>query len=188
MGHRRRECGPGPGAEQSPVWILEQSVEAVGTLFSSRSATIARAERFLALADERLAEAQALLDRDSIEEAEATLDRYEDQLDRAVGEAEAAEAGGEADGDMPARAADATLKHLEVLAGVYERVPVQAKPAIARAMVASRHGHDEALRAISDEKLPQVVAREGKRLEELEGKGSARPAGRRRRARGGGLR
>ncbi|MGH2703549.1 MAG: DUF5667 domain-containing protein [Actinomycetota bacterium] len=147
-----------------------------------------KAERFLALADERLAEAQALLDRDSIEEAEATLDRYEDQLDRAVGEAEAAEAGGEADGDMPARAADATLKHLEVLAGVYERVPVQAKPAIARAMVASRHGHDEALRAISDEKLPQVVAREGKRLEELEGKGSARPAGRRRRARGGGLR
>ncbi|GAI47624.1 unnamed protein product, partial [marine sediment metagenome] len=109
------------------------------------------AERYATLAAERLAEAQAVVEKGEPELAEKTLARYENQLEKSIARAEKAMAKGKSTEkvmEVLARVGQATSKHLEVLAEVYEKVPEQARPAIENAMKASVKGHEKAVEVL----------------------------------------
>jgi len=130
----------------------------------------AEAGLFLELAEERLAEAACLFDEGRIEEAEAQLERYREQIwemtaalerirEQAVdsdGKAEGRSEKDEEEGDeewlspeeLIQRVGEATLKHIDVLRDTLENVPEQAHGAVALAIEVSSQGHDAAIQAI----------------------------------------
>ncbi|MAF79647.1 hypothetical protein CL629_01055 [bacterium] len=68
---------PDPGlTPDSPFYFLERLVEGIGTFFTFGN--IKKAERYTALAAERLAEAKALVEKGKSKLVEKILARYED--------------------------------------------------------------------------------------------------------------
>jgi len=130
----------------SPFYFLERIAEGIGTFFTFGD--LKKAERYATLAAERLAEAQAVVDKGKPELAEKTLERYRMQLENSIARAEKAQIKGENTEKVMARIGQATSKHLEVLAEVYEKVPEQAKSAIENAMKASVKGHEKAVESL----------------------------------------
>ena len=141
---------PDPGlTPDSPFYFLETIAERIVTFFTFGD--LKKAERYAALAAERLAEAQAVVEKGKPEFAEKTLQRYEKQLNNSIARAKRAEAKGKSTEkviEVLTRVSKATSKHLEVLAEVYEKVPEQAKPAIENAMKASVKGHEKAVEVL----------------------------------------
>ena len=141
---------PNPGlTPDSPFYFLEIIAEGIGTFFTFGD--LKKAERYATLADERLAEAQALVAKGKPELAEKTLERYEKQLNKSIARAEKAMAKGkntEKVIEVLTKVGKTTSIHLEVLAEVYEKVPEQAKPAIENAIKASVKGHEKAVEAL----------------------------------------
>jgi tetratricopeptide (TPR) repeat protein len=133
---------PDPGMlPNSPFYFVKSFFEDVGTFFTFGNS--AKAERYLALAEKRLAEAKVLAEQED-EEAQDAIARYEDQY------AEAKERAERADNlDLEAQVTDATTKHLSVLDEVLARVPEQAKESIRAAKERSVAGQIEALRGIA---------------------------------------
>ena len=140
---------PDPGlTPDSPFYFLERIAESIGTFFTFGD--LKKAERHAALAAERLAEAQAIAGKGKPELTEKTLARYEMQLQNSIARAEKAQTKGQNTEEVMTRVAQATSKHLEVLAEVYEKVPEQAKPAIENAMKASLKGHERAVEVLKE--------------------------------------
>ncbi len=141
---------PDPGlTPDSPFYFLETIAEEIVTFFTFGD--LKKAERYAALAAERLAEIEALVEKGKPEFAEKTLQRYEMQLNNSIARAKKAMAKDkdtEEVIEVLAKVGQATSKHLEVLAEVYEKVPEQAKPAIENAMKASVKGHEKAVEAL----------------------------------------
>ncbi len=160
---------PEPGMlPDSPFYFLKNWLEALGTLLTFDEAK--KAERFLDLAERRLAEANALADKGKPEIAERAVERYREQLGRAMQKAEQAKARGVDTDELLERVSGRTLKHQEVLANVYEKAPEEAKEAIERAMESSLRGHEESLKAISQEKREEVMERMRNQREEAQQK------------------
>ena len=149
---------PKPGIlPGNPLHILEIVSEGIGTLFTFGD--VAKAERHLALAGERLAEASALAEKGKANRAEKATGKYQERLDKALAKTEDAK---KAERDTDAvleKIAEAMIRHQEVLAGVYEKVPEQAKEAIQKAMENSARGYEIALDAVSKEKQEEVRSR-----------------------------
>ena len=138
---------PDPGlTPDSPFYFLETIAEAIGTFFTFGD--LKKAERYATLAAERLAEAQAVVEKGKPELVEKTLQRYEKQLNNSIARAKKAQAKNQNTEQVMLRVGKATSKHLEVLAEVYEKVPEQAKSAIENAMKASVKGHERAVEAL----------------------------------------
>ena len=114
---------------------------------------LARAERGLELANRRVEELEALAEEGRMEYLERARERYEHALNMTLARMEQATDQALAAGNVTARVAEATWRHMEVLARVYEEVPEQAKPAIARAMEVSQRGHAAALGALERVRL-----------------------------------
>ncbi|MEX0935069.1 MAG: DUF5667 domain-containing protein [Candidatus Paceibacterota bacterium] len=133
----------------SPFYFFEQLFEDIGTVFTFSDAR--RAQRFLSLAEERLAEVEATSETNTAA-SERALARYQQQYEQAVRNAE------RADEDTQERVADATVRHLQTLDEVSERVPEEAREAIARAKASSVEGQLSALEALS-ERNPERGAR-----------------------------
>ena len=147
----------------SLFYVLEWISEGIGTFFTFGD--LKKAERYAALAAERLAEVQAMSEKGKHKFVEKTLQRYENQLNNSIARAEKAQAKGqniEKVMEVVVRVGQATLKHLEVLAQVYEKVPEQAKPAIENAMKASIRGHEKAVEALKAQNalgdVPEAVS------------------------------
>ena len=133
----------------SPFYFLERISEGIGTFFTFGD--LKKAERYAALAAERVAEAEAVVEKGKPEAAQIALKRYEDQLGRALAKAEIAKAKGQKTEKVTEIVAKATSKHLAVLEGVLEKVPEVAKAAITRALEKSKNGHITALKALAGE-------------------------------------
>ena len=133
----------------SPFYFLERISEGIGTFFTFGD--LKKAERYAALAAERVAEAEAVVEKGKPEAAQIALKRYEDQLGRALAKAETAKAKGQKTEKVTEIVAKATSKHLAVLEGVLEKVPEVAKAAITRALEKSKNGHITALKALAGE-------------------------------------
>jgi hypothetical protein len=147
---------PSPGMlPDHPLYFLKSSAEGIRTFFTFGE--LARAERALSLAERRLSEADVLITLGNPEKAEDTLDRYGEQLDRALVKAERARANGDNTDEFSARASTATLHHQAVLADVHERVPAQARPGIERAMRAGMRGHEKAMDALPGPRRDEVM-------------------------------
>ena len=141
---------PSPGLlPDSPFYFLETIIEEIITFFTFGD--LKKAERYAALAAERLAEVQAVVEKGKPEFVEKTLARYESQLNNSIARAKRAQDKGQSTEkvmEVIARVGKATSKHLEVLAEVYEKVPEQAKPAIEEAMKVSLKGHEKAVEVL----------------------------------------
>ncbi len=141
---------PDPGmTPDSPFYFFKRISEGIGTFFTFGD--LAKAERYTELATRRLAEAKALADKGKEEIIERTLARYQEQLEMAFSRTEQARNKGEKTEDVSETVAQATKKHLDVLEGVLEKVPEQAKEAIVRAREASFTGQIRALEALRGE-------------------------------------
>ena len=140
------EAGTTPA---SPFYFAERFFEGVGTFFTFGNS--AKAERYLNLAEERLAEARELAEEGD-ERAERAVERYEEQVAKAK---ERAERTGEV--DLEATVADATTKHLSALDQVLERVPEQARASIEAAKERSMNGQLESLRGLVERDPERAV-------------------------------
>ncbi len=158
---------PKPGLlPDSPFYFLENWSESIGTFFTFNDA--AKAERFLNLAEERLAEINALIDKGRPDVAEKAVEKHQEQLNQALTKAEKAKEKGLDTDEVLAKVSEVTLKHQEILADVYEKVPEQAQPAIERAMQAGMQGHERALEAVSEEKREEVKQNMKEKRQEVE--------------------
>ncbi|HEB13648.1 MAG TPA: hypothetical protein ENI13_01565, partial [candidate division CPR3 bacterium] len=138
---------PDPGLlPDSPFYFLEIIAEGIGTFFTFGD--LKKAERFAALAEERLSEANAMAEKGKVKLVEKTLERYEDQLEKALFRAEKADTEGKDTKELAKVITEATYKHLIVLNKVLEKVPEEAKPAIERAMTVSVKGHEKAVEVL----------------------------------------
>lgn len=133
----------------SPLFFCERFFENVGTFFTFGEAN--KAKRFIALAEERLAEAKVLAERGD-KNAERASELYEEQF---TGAKERAERSGNE--EALARVTEATSKHFAVLEGVIEKVPEQAKAAVQKALENSKQGQISALQALSEVSPDQAV-------------------------------
>ena len=153
---------PDPGlTPDSPFYFLEIIAEEIGTFFTFGD--LKKAERYAALAAERLAEAQVIAGKGKPELTEKTLARYENQLEKSMARVERAGSKGENTEkvmEVLTRVGQTTSKHLEVLAEVYEKVPEQAKPAIENAMKVSVKGHKKAVEALKAQNALGEVSEE----------------------------
>lgn len=138
---------PDPGlTPDSPFYFLERIAEGIGTFFTFGD--IKKAERYTALATERLAEASAMEEVGKLKLVEKMLERYGNQLEKALSRAERADTKGEDTKELAKIVTENTYKHLIVLNKVLERVPEEAKPAIEQAMVVSVKGHEKAVEVL----------------------------------------
>ncbi len=119
----------------SPFYFLETITEAFGTFFTFGD--IKKAERHTALAAERLAEAKVMAEKEKPKLLEKTLERYENQLVKALLRTKKAETKGKNIEEVTKTITEATQKHLIVLEEILEKVPEEAKPAIRHAMIVS---------------------------------------------------
>ena len=152
---------PSPGLlPDSPFYFLETIAEEIVTFFTFGD--LKQAERYATLAAERLAEVQAVVEKGKPEFAEKTLARYENQLNNSIARAKKAQVKGQSTEKVMTRVGQATSKHLEVLAQVYEKVPEQAKPAIENAMKTSVKGHEKAVEVLKTQDalgdVPEAVS------------------------------
>lgn len=146
---------PDPGIlPGNPFYFLDTVFEGLGTIFTFGDQ--AKAERFLGLAEERLAEANELAEQGKSNRAEKATEKYTQRLAKALDRAQKAKDKGKDTDAVLTKIAEATVRHQEVLARVYEKVPEQAKEAIAKAMLKSAKGHETALNAVSKEKQKDV--------------------------------
>ena len=168
---------PDPGMlPDNPVYFLKSWSEDIGTFFTFGEEN--KAERDFELSERRLSEAKALAEKGRGDMAEGVMERYEEQLDSAMQRAERARERGADMDELLERISERTLKHQEVLADVYERVPEEAREGIERAMENSMRGHEEALGAISQERREEVMERvESKREEARQRMDEARERG-----------
>jgi len=141
---------PNPGlTPDSPFYFLEIIAEEIGTFFTFGD--LKKAERYASLAEERLAEVKAVVEKGKPELAEKTLKRYEDQLEKSIARAEKAMLEGK-DFDKVmeamAKAGKTTSLHLEVLTEIYEKVSEEAKTAVENAMKSSVKRHEKVVKAL----------------------------------------
>ena len=135
---------PSPGVTPgSPFFFFDRFFEGLGGIFAFGQA--AKARRAVAIAEERLSEARALLAIGD-EGAEEAIELYEEKLAEAAERAQNAK-----NADALARVTEATSKHFAVLEDVIERVPEQAKAAVQRALESSKQGQVSALQALKGE-------------------------------------
>ncbi len=144
------ELPPAGLTPASPFYFIERFFEGVGTFFTFGD--VNKAERYAKLAAERIAEAKAVVDKGKPEAAEIALNRYQDQLEKALTKAEQAQVKGKSVTEVTEIVSQTTAKHLAVLEEVLERVPEQAKLAILRAREVSKTGQIKALESLSKEK------------------------------------
>lgn len=158
---------PDPGMLlDSPFYFLKTWGEGIVTFFTFDN--VAKAERFIYLAEKRLAEAKALAEKGKSDSAQITILRYQEHLEKALAKAREAKEKGLDTDEVLAKVSEATLKHLTVLADVYEQVPDEAKPAIQKAMEKSIRGNEEALKAVSGQKREEVLEKSDKQRQDVE--------------------
>lgn len=127
----------------SPFYFLEIIAEKIGNLFTFGDK--AKAERMIALMEERMAEAQKMLNEKKIEPAKKAFGRYQEHFQEFEKRLEKMAKEGESFDDVVEKVALATEKHIAVLEKVYEKVPNEAKNAILNAMGISLRGQEKAL-------------------------------------------
>ncbi|MGQ9546284.1 MAG: DUF5667 domain-containing protein [Dehalococcoidia bacterium] len=106
---------------------------------------LARAERALDFAGKRVREIIALTERGRKGDLELAAERYCYAMNISLAVMERVRNRGVDTESVTGRAAKATARHLAILDGLYEMVPDEAKPAIARAMEQSLQCYQRAI-------------------------------------------
>lgn len=111
----------------------------------------AKAELRLTFANSRIAEMTALTEKRRPEKINIAVNGYDKAMAMAIEKMEKAHGKGLGIADISEEIASTSLEHLEVLEGVLETAPDEAKPAIQKAIEVSANGQENALRALAGE-------------------------------------
>jgi len=157
---------PSPGiTPNSPLYFLDTWGEDISVALARSPQERARKQH--AIAQEKLAETQMMAEQGNRDATEIAAERYVKMVSGAAQNlAEAARTGEGFDEALAELIATATSIAQSVLAGVYDKVPEEAKGAIERAMVNAGQGTEAALGALSGERLERVRTQTQERLEE----------------------
>lgn len=139
---------------ESPFYFLDTWGEKINLAFTFRAEN--QVQKMNKYAEEKLAEAKEMIENNNTLKLGTALQKYQDYLEKTVDTADEAKKQGKNMETVLANVAEATQKHLIVLADVYEKAPEQAKDAILNAMEKSANGQENALQAISGEGKQEV--------------------------------
>jgi len=114
----------------------------------------AKAEKYFKYAEVRLAETKEMIEKGKLEYVQGLVEEYEKMLNRSL---EIAEKAKERGVNVTEVVALSTATHLDVLEEVYNIVSDEARPAIERAMNASKRGSEEALNALREYRPERAV-------------------------------
>ena len=128
-------------------YFFDTTFEQIGLFFTFSSEK--KAEKALAYADERLAEAEAIAGDNNAEAVKTAITNYESNIALAAEKSKEVQDKEKAE-NLFTLIADNTLKNQEVLSAVLIKVPEEAKEAIMRAIEASRKGQEEAIQQIAE--------------------------------------
>lgn len=150
---------PDPGlTPDSPLYFLDTWGENISLALTGNAE--AKARKQIAISQEKLAEAEQMGEEGKAEASEIAAERYGEMVNAAAaGVSQAAQSGEGFTDALAELLATTTSISQQVLAGVYEKVPEQAKAAIQRAMQASTRGMEQAIEAISNTRREQVQER-----------------------------
>lgn len=141
---------PGAGINpDSKFYFLDKWGESVGMFFAFSAEK--KSEKSLKYAEEKLAEAEEMAEAGKNEAYEKALQNYEKHMNQNQERMREMEQKGEKMAQISEKVANATSKHFEVLRGVSEKVPEQAKGALNKALEASGKGHKQALEVLAKE-------------------------------------
>jgi len=150
---------PDPGlTPDSPFYFLDGLGKNIGMFFTFGNE--AKARKALQYAEERLAEARAMADKDRVKETERAASEYDkfiSQVQKRLEEAGKSGASDNVSDNISERVALATARHLAVLDSVKDRVPEKARDAIARAIEASKNGQVDALKALGKNRPEKAI-------------------------------
>ncbi len=146
---------PDPGiTPDSPFYFFDTLGKNIGMFFAFGPE--AKARKALQYAEERLAEAQVMAVKNRVREMTRAANDYDGFMAMVNQRSEEARRQGASD-NITERVALATSKHLSVLDSIKDKVPEQAKAAIARARTASMNGQKNALRALAKVKPERAI-------------------------------
>lgn len=146
---------PDPGlTPDSPFYFLDTWGKNIGMFLTFGNE--AKARKALQYAEERLAEARAMVAKNKVREMERAANGYGGFMAMVNQRLEAAAQLGLSD-NITETVALATEKHLKVLDRVKDRVPEQAKGTLTRARTASMNGQINALRALAKGKPERAI-------------------------------
>lgn len=142
-----------PGDALYPVKL---GTEQMGMILPGND--VVRAERALTFADRRIKEMEALAKEGRLQDLELAARKYDEAMNTVAARIENVGNGEPAVVNVTALVAEATIRHLSVLDGVADLVPLEAQEAIAHARNVSATGHFRALEALAQR--DQTVATE----------------------------
>jgi len=165
------DTGPTPGS----FWYgISTTFENINLFFTFNAEK--KAEKALNYAERRLAQAASAAENENVEAVETALADYETKINLASASSKKIKDGARAE-KLLTSIADNTTKHQETLSEVLEKVPEEAREAIAKAIEVSKRGKEEATRQITElkgeveqlrQELAELRAKEEKRETEIE--------------------
>ncbi|MFC1961959.1 DUF5667 domain-containing protein [Chloroflexota bacterium] len=146
---------PDPGiTPDSPLYVFDNMGKKLGMLFTFGAE--AKTRKAIAYAEERLAEAEAMAVKNRIREEERATKGYGEFLAIATEKMEETRNEGTSN-NISELVASATARHLTVLDRVSDKVPDEAKEAIAKARESSMNGQQNALRLLARERMERAI-------------------------------
>ncbi len=120
------------------LYPLDRGIEEIELAITTNE--VSRANLRYRIAEERLAEADKMIEEEKPEFVDELVDEYETGLVEVNEEMDEAVASGQDVSELSDRVAERAARHLAVLQRVYEKVPEQAKTAILHAIeMSSKH-------------------------------------------------
>lgn len=146
---------PNPGlAPDGPFYFLDTLGEKIVMFFTFGAEK--KAEKALEFAEEKLAEAKAMAEKNKTKAAEKANQKYQKFLGIANQKTQEAKEKGKDIEELAILITEKTLKHQEILAEVFEKVPEEAKEVIQKAIEVSIKGSEEAVQAVTGEKKEEL--------------------------------
>ncbi len=152
----------------SPFYFLDTLGEKLGMFFTFGD--LKKAEKAMQYAEEKLAEAKLMAEKNKIQAMEKANQKYQEFLGLANRKTQEAKERGKNIDELAILITEKILKHQDILVEVFEKVPEQAKAAIEKAIEVSRRGSEEAVQAVTGakkEELQQKIEEAKTRMEEV---------------------
>ncbi len=152
----------------SPLYFFKRLGEGFVNLFTFGG--VNQAKRALDLSQVRLAEGQALLERNKVNLAQKSNEEYQTMLSEASQFAQKAQEAGKNVDDVLVQISQKTLKNQQVLLSVIEKAPEEARSGLQNAIQASSREHRQALQRLPEQKRQEVEAQDFDMNEEVQNK------------------
>jgi len=149
---------PKPGlTPDSLFYFLDILGEKIGMFFTFGAEK--KAKKALKYAEEKMAEIKAMAEKNKIKALEKANQKYEEYLNLIREKGEEAYKKGIDVEKLAILVNEKTLKHLEILSNVYEKVPGQAQEGLEKAMEMSQKAFKETIRVLTQEGREEALER-----------------------------